>query len=217
MSNKKYLKRRQPVQKTETVKTNEDPRLKQTLTVGMIEPHLQVLYRDIKKNENGLENYARKVEELIEALVELEIVSPEKLQQTLMTIRERKSQLEARERETYEKVKASIQVNAQALFQRLANGELWEEVVKESACPSREKGGDLGWIVRASVTQEFALQVWNFEIGRVMPPFFTRHGWHIAQVLEEKKDSGQRHVRHILVTSNELVVKHPLPILPEKA
>jgi len=181
-----------------------------------MEPHLQVLYRDSKKNENGLEKCSQRIEELIEALIESKVITREEFDKTVMKIRERQSQQETQERAEYEKEKSESQEKAQALFQRLADGEKWEEVVKASTCPSREKQGDLGWVTKASVTQEFALQVWNFEIGRIMNPFFTRHGWHIVQVLEEEKKTDRRHVRHILVSSSKLN-KRPLPILPEKA
>jgi parvulin-like peptidyl-prolyl isomerase len=57
-------------------------------------------------------------------------------------------------------------------------------VVKYSDCP--ENGGDLGYIMRGEMVEEFDDVVFNLDVGEVSGIFRTRFGFHIAKVYGRK-------------------------------
>jgi len=67
----------------------------------------------------------------------------------------------------------------------LKNGAVFEMVVaKYSDCP--EDGGDLGYIVRGQMVEEFDDVVFNLGIGQISEVFRTRFGFHIAKLYDRK-------------------------------
>lgn len=68
---------------------------------------------------------------------------------------------------------------------RLEKGEDFEQLVsKYSDCP--DKGGDLGYITRGQMVEEFEDVVFNLGPGETSDVFRTRFGFHIAKVYERK-------------------------------
>lgn len=55
-----------------------------------------------------------------------------------------------------------------------------------STCPSKRKGGDLGWFGPGAMVQAFENSVKSLPIGRVSKPVRTQFGFHII------KKTGQR-------------------------
>jgi peptidyl-prolyl cis-trans isomerase C len=53
-----------------------------------------------------------------------------------------------------------------------------------SACPSREEGGDLGWIGRGDTTPEFERQVFMLQNGLAGLTVESRYGHHVVHVDE---------------------------------
>jgi peptidyl-prolyl cis-trans isomerase C len=51
-----------------------------------------------------------------------------------------------------------------------------------SACPSKEQGGDLGWIQRGETTTEFERQTFRLKPGLAGLPVESRFGFHIVHV-----------------------------------
>lgn len=70
------------------------------------------------------------------------------------------------------------------LFCRLAK--------KYSACNSRKKGGDIGWIDAGTNAPELEEAVQKAPLGSVEGPVKTRYGYHIFMVTEEAdlQDTG---------------------------
>ena len=67
----------------------------------------------------------------------------------------------------------------------LKNGAAFELVVgKYTDCP--DNGGDLGYIVKGQMVEEFEDVVFNLSIGQVSDIFCTRFGFHIAKVYDRK-------------------------------
>ena len=86
----------------------------------------------------------------------------------------------------------------------LKDGAVFEVLVaKYSDCP--ENGGDLGYIMRGEMVEEFDDVVFNLDVGEVSGIFRTRFGFHIAKVygrkpvvvraLEEVKDEITEEVK----------------------
>ncbi len=72
---------------------------------------------------------------------------------------------------------------AWALKSRITEGESFEELAKQySKCPSKEKGGDLGYFVRGQMVPEFEAAAFETPIGGVSDPVKTRYGWHLIKV-----------------------------------
>ncbi len=51
---------------------------------------------------------------------------------------------------------------------------------------NRLHDGDLGWFSRDRVPADFAEHVFALPIGKVSPPFQTKLGWHLVQVVEKR-------------------------------
>lgn len=59
-----------------------------------------------------------------------------------------------------------------------------ELAMRHSDCPSRDDGGDLGWVLRGSTTPEFERQLFNLGPGLVARPIESRYGFHVVSVDE---------------------------------
>ena len=67
----------------------------------------------------------------------------------------------------------------------LKNGAVFETLAKKySDCP--ENGGDLGYITRGQMVEEFEDVVFNLNVGEVSDVFRTRFGFHIARLYDRK-------------------------------
>jgi len=89
----------------------------------------------------------------------------------------------------------------EALRARIVAGEDFAEVAKkESEDPSAALGGDLGFLRSKDLREPaFANAVGSLKVGEISPPVLTVYGYHLIQVTEERKDTGEVRVRHILV------------------
>ena len=84
-----------------------------------------------------------------------------------------------------DKVKAEKKAKIENLRQQVVGGADFAEIArKNSDCPSKENGGDLGLIKRGQTVQLFEDAVFAQEINAVGPIVTTEYGYHIIQVLE---------------------------------
>ena len=75
---------------------------------------------------------------------------------------------------------------AQELFNKIKTGHAFEKIAEtESKCPSRKKGGDLGWFGRGRMVREFENTAFNLKKGE-LGIVKTQFGWHIIKKTDEK-------------------------------
>ena len=64
--------------------------------------------------------------------------------------------------------------------------------------PSKNNGGELGWVKRGSLVKSFETTAFTIELGEVSDPVETEFGYHILETLEKQGDKIR--VRHILMS-----------------
>ena len=74
---------------------------------------------------------------------------------------------------------------AKAVIERLRKNEKFGNVARESSiCPSRKRGGDLGWFTRGKMVKEFEKAAFALGKGEVSSIVKTKFGYHIIKRLE---------------------------------
>ncbi|MBT1074463.1 peptidylprolyl isomerase [Geobacter grbiciae] len=63
-----------------------------------------------------------------------------------------------------------------------AGADFAEIARKNSACPSRMQGGDLGAFVPGQMVKEFDEVVFSAEINKVLGPVRTQFGYHLIEI-----------------------------------
>jgi len=76
---------------------------------------------------------------------------------------------------------------AQALLKKIRGGANFQALAKEySTCPSKSKGGDLGWFGPGQMVREFEETVKKSGNGRISGPVKTQFGWHLIKKTGER-------------------------------
>lgn len=102
-----------------------------------------------------------------------------KASHVLVDTRQMKTEADlAQAKEKINKVKAEVDA-----------GKDFAEAAKQySDCPSKEKGGDLGFFKRkGQMVEPFAAAAFGLKVGQVSDPVETQFGYHIIKVVEIKK------------------------------
>lgn len=80
------------------------------------------------------------------------------------------------------------EAKAKAVAAELAEGKAFEDAAAEySTCPSKDKGGDLGYFGKGQMVPEFEQAAFAGEPGKVVGPVKTQFGYHLILV-EDKKE-----------------------------
>jgi peptidyl-prolyl cis-trans isomerase C len=84
-----------------------------------------------------------------------------------------------------DKVKAEKKAKAEDLRRELLAGANFAEIAKKNSdCPSKETGGDLGVFTRGEMVKQFENAAFSQEVNAIGPVVETEYGFHIIQVLE---------------------------------
>ena len=87
-----------------------------------------------------------------------------------------------------EKIKVEKKVKIENLHKQLLDGADFAEVArKNSDCPSKENGGDLGIIKKGETVKQFEEAAFSQEKDVIGPVVSTEFGHHIIQVIEHNK------------------------------
>ncbi len=74
------------------------------------------------------------------------------------------------------------QATAEKLYNRIKAGETFESLARQySTCPSKSKGGDLGWFGEGQMVKEFENAVRHMGTGSISRPVRTQFGYHIIK------------------------------------
>ncbi len=77
--------------------------------------------------------------------------------------------------------------DAQNILARLEKGESFEALAKRfSKCPSKSKGGNLGWFGKGDMVPEFENAAFSAKKGEVVGPVKTEFGYHLILVKDLK-------------------------------
>ena len=74
------------------------------------------------------------------------------------------------------------QATAERLYERVKKGESFQSLAHQySTCPSKAKGGDLGWFGEGKMVAPFENAVRKMSVGAVSKPVKTQFGYHIIR------------------------------------
>jgi parvulin-like peptidyl-prolyl isomerase len=148
---------------------------------------------------------------LIDAVMKVEIYDKVKLSEEEIAeyYKENKEEFIKDEEYRLRHILAETQEEAEAVLGKIRDGTDFAELAKEkSLCPSREKGGDLGFIARGRTVKPFEDAAFALKPGEISEVVKTQFGYHIIK-LEEISPERQK-------TLEEAKVEIEFIILPEK-
>lgn len=97
-----------------------------------------------------------------------------------------------------EQVKAShilvdSEEDAKKAAEEIAAGKAFSDAAREySTCPSKEKGGDLGYFGKGQMAPEFERAAFGAQAGETVGPVQTQFGYHLIRVEDKKQEEGVR-------------------------
>ena len=69
---------------------------------------------------------------------------------------------------------------ADRIYDELRHGARFDELARRySTCPSKSKGGDLGFFGEGQMVKEFEREAFRLSYGAISRPVHTQFGWHI--------------------------------------
>ena len=100
---------------------------------------------------------------------------------------ENKDQFSSQERVKASHILVKTEKEAADVIKELEGGLSFEEAAtKYSTCPSKERGGDLGFFAKGQMVLEFEDAAFSLELNKVSEPVKTQFGYHIIKVTDSK-------------------------------
>jgi len=84
--------------------------------------------------------------------------------------------------------KKALQAKAECILKQLQGGADFADLAKKNSDDpgSKEKGGDLDWVVHGQTVPEFDKMAFSLPVKQISPLVTTQYGYHILQVLEKQ-------------------------------
>lgn len=87
-----------------------------------------------------------------------------------------------------DKVKSEKKAKMENLRKKILDGADFAEVARQNSdCPSKEKGGDLGNIIKGQTVEPFENAAFSQEKNEIGPVITTDYGYHVIQVLDHNQ------------------------------
>lgn len=111
--------------------------------------------------------------------------SPEmvRVRQILLAVSEDAEPAKVKKREAEAKLLRERLINGSSTFEELAR--------QQSDDASAVRGGDLGWLKRRRMMEDFSRVAFELEVGEISPPVRTFQGWHLIEVMERRETRKQ--------------------------
>ena len=78
---------------------------------------------------------------------------------------------------------------AEKIKKKIDDGEEFSKLAEEfSECPSKKRGGDLGWFGKGAMVRPFEVAAFSADEGEIIGPVKTEFGYHIIYVYEVQDD-----------------------------
>ena len=78
---------------------------------------------------------------------------------------------------------------AEKIKKKIDDGEEFSKLAEEfSECPSKKRGGDLGWFGKGAMVRPFEVAAFTADEGAIVGPIKTEFGYHIIYVYEIQDD-----------------------------
>ena len=78
---------------------------------------------------------------------------------------------------------------AEEIKNKIDGGEEFSKLAEEfSECPSKKRGGDLGWFGKGAMVRPFEVAAFSADEGEIVGPIKTEFGYHIIYVYEVQDD-----------------------------
>lgn len=103
------------------------------------------------------------------------------------------------------------------VIERLNNEESFEDIAKDvSQCPSKEKGGDLGYFGQGQMVPEFEEATFKMNIGDVSELVKTQFGYHVIKLLDKKEAMASKFEEVKVKIEQELIAAKQGKLYQEK-
>ena len=155
----------------------------------------KLLYREaLKRKLDKDKDVKKKIRDMTEQILINEILIKEVKEKVKVSEEEMKQYYESHKDEFQEPeeirarhILVDTEEEAKEIADLISKGSDFSTLAKErSKCPSKDRGGDLGFFGRGRMDPEFEKVAFNLKVGEVSGIVKTRFGYHIIK-LEEKK------------------------------